>query len=123
MYTIKIVKETGCFMYMDENNNMVDAFFLNVYRFNQLSDKLLNALKARLEMEKVILLGIYGNLFTDKLYLVCKNRKFAEQDYTFTFSYSPDGTENALGHDYFEKYVDKNFNLLQDFTESKRIVG
>lgn len=115
MRNIKIVKETGCFMYLDENDKMVDYFFLNMYRFNQLPDELLNAIKTRLEMEKVIPLGIYGNFFNDNLYLVCKNHNYVDQDYSFTFSYSPTGHEKALGHDYYEKHIDKNFNLLHQF--------
>lgn len=117
---IKIVKETGCFMYLDENNNMIDYFFLNMYRFDQLPNELLEALKTRLEMEKVIPLGIYNNFFDNSLYLVCKNKKFVNEDYAFTFKYSPEGNEKALGYDFYNKYINntnKSFFSLHDFRD------
>lgn|GEM_PF-6320010 len=124
MKKIKIVKETGCFMYLDENNNMIDHFFLNMYRFDQLPDELLEALKTRLEMEKVIPLGIYGSFFDNNLYLVCKNKKYINDDYAFTFKYTREGNEKALGHDFYKEYIynNKGFTPLHDFRETKNKV-
>lgn len=118
MKTIKFVKETGCFMTM-ENENMIDCFFINQHSLENLSSELIGKLMKRLSMDKVVPLAIYNNLFSDKVYLVCKNRDFINENYSFTFSYSQDGKEKGLGHGWAEKYINNEYHLLHDFNESK----
>jgi len=120
MVEIKIVPETACLMYFDNNGNFVDSFFINDYFFNQLTQEQLNALKMRLEMDHVIPIKIFYNLITENLFLVCKNKKLLDKNdknAVFTFVIKQNGEQTGKGYDYI-KYIenDSNFVELHNFS-------
>lgn len=120
---IRIVNETGCFMYFD-NGNFVDSFFVNKYFFSQLTQCQLSVLKTYLEMEYMIPIKLFYDLTAGDLLLVCKNKKLFnknEENIVFVFIVNQDGKQVAKEKEYDHiKHIENNstFVELHDFTIS-----
>lgn len=70
---IQIVNETGCFMYLDNEGNYVDSFFIGQYWFNQLTTKQRYTLKEILQKDNITPYELFYK--NDNLYLTFVNFK------------------------------------------------
>ena len=117
MNNIKIVEETACVMFLDNEGNYKDSFFINQYYFQLINKKQKEALKTALLRENRDFQELWLK-DDDTLYLTYIDTNNDNQLVDVIYNDGMRQVKYAI--DVLEYMDNHEFNILHDFWETKK---